>query len=126
MYVYSPAMIVCEKLRAICQQMDPYRVKVQKHKAKRARDFLDIHLICEARNILPSDLSFRSTLEKVFAVKQVPLDLLADIEQERDYHESDFVAVRATVANSSNLREFEFYFQYVLDFVKQLEAFWDV
>lgn len=125
-YVYSPAMIVCEKLRAICQQMDPYREMVQKHKAKRARDFLDIHLICEARNILPSDLSFRSTLEKVFAVKQVPLNLLAFIEHERDYHESDFVAVRATVANSSNLREFEFYFQYVLEFVKKLEAFWDV
>ncbi len=47
-YVYSPAMIVCEKLRAICQQVDTYREKVKKHKAKRSRDFLDIYQICEA------------------------------------------------------------------------------
>lgn len=125
-YVYSPAMIVCEKLRAICQQIDTYREKVQKHKAKRARDFLDIQQICEAEKICPKDNSFRSTLRKVFDVKDVPLGLLECIEQERDYHESDFVAVKATVANSGNLNEFAYYFQYTLEFIKKLEAFWNV
>lgn len=125
-YVYSPAMIVCEKLRAICQQIDSYREKVQKHKAKRARDFLDIHQICEAEKICPKESSFRSTLRKVFAVKDVPLSLLESLEQEREYHESDFVAVKATVANADNLNDFAFYFQYTLEFVKRLEAFWNV
>jgi hypothetical protein len=118
-------MIVCEKLRAICQQIDVYRKKVQKHKAKRARDFLDIQQICEAEKICPKDNSFRSTLSKVFAVKDVPLNLLESLEQEREYHESDFVAVKATVANSKSLKEFEFYFKYTLNFINQLEAFWD-
>jgi predicted nucleotidyltransferase component of viral defense system len=125
-YVYSPAMIVCEKLRAICQQIDSYREKVQKHKAKRARDFLDIYQVCESEKICPQDHSFRSTLGKVFAVKDVPLNLLESLEQERAYHEPDFIAVKATVASSYKLQEFEFYFQYTLDFVSKLEAFWNV
>ena len=125
-YVYSPAMIACEKLRAICQQIDTYREKVKKHKAKRARDFLDIYQICEAEKINPLDESFKLTLAKVFDAKEVPLNLLERIEGEREHHESDFVAVKATVANSSNLEDFEFYFQYTLELVKKLEAFWNV
>lgn len=125
-YVYSPAMIVCEKLRAICQQVDAYRERVKKHKAKRARDFLDIYQICEAEQIKPMEISFRSTLAKIFAVKNVPLSLLERIAEEREYHEPDFVAVKATVANSSNLNDFAFYFQYTLEFIKKLESFWNV
>lgn len=125
-YVYSPAMIVCEKLRAICQQTEPYLKKLKKYKARRARDFLDIYQICQAENIFPTDEKFRSTLQKVFAVKQVPLHLLELIEQERDHHEPDFVSVKDTVANASELKDFGFYFQYTLDFVRQLEAFWDM
>lgn len=41
-YGQSPPMFVCEKLRAICQQMDEYRAAVKKHLALRARDFVDI------------------------------------------------------------------------------------
>jgi len=125
-YVYSPAMILCEKLRAICQQIDSYREQVKKHKARRARDFLDIQQICETHQVNPRNEAFRSTLERVFAVKKVPLNLLARIVDERDFHEPDFVSVKATVANSGNLKDFDFYFQCTLDFVSKLEAFWDV
>jgi hypothetical protein len=43
-FVYSPEMIVCEKLRAICQQMEEYGSIVKRSRAgsARARDFLDI------------------------------------------------------------------------------------
>ncbi len=42
-YVYTPAMIVIEKLRAICQQMPEYRPR--RHPRPRARDFYDIHAV---------------------------------------------------------------------------------
>lgn len=125
-FVYSPAMIVCEKLRAICQQIDGYRDKVKKHKAKRAKDFFDIYQICEAGQIDPSAEEFKSILTNVFHIKRVPLNLLGLIEGEREYHESDFVAVKATVSNSISLNDFEFYFQYTLELTKKLEALWNV
>jgi len=45
-YVYTPVMIVCEKIRAICQQMLEYRQVVRKqYGAARARDFFDIYVL---------------------------------------------------------------------------------
>jgi len=124
-YVYSPMMIVCEKLRAICQQMDDYREIVKKHKARRAKDFLDIYLLNESYPIDPKRNEVRATLEGMFAAKQVPLRLLSNIASEKLHHEPDFVSVLATVANSKTLKSFDFYFEYVLDFVADLKSFWD-
>jgi hypothetical protein len=42
-YVYPPAMLAIEKLRAICQQMPEYGMRG--HRTARARDFYDIHQI---------------------------------------------------------------------------------
>lgn len=46
-YVYTPLMVVYEKLRAICQQMDEYVKMVGTHKRGRAKDFFDIYTILE-------------------------------------------------------------------------------
>src|SRR5208282_1935951 len=57
-FVYSPAMMVCEKLRAICQQMVEYGPVVKRKRAgrARARDVLDIHtLVVERRLDMSSD-----------------------------------------------------------------------
>jgi Nucleotidyl transferase AbiEii toxin, Type IV TA system len=45
-YVYSPVMIICEKLRAICQQMPEYGPIIKRDRAGSARpkDFLDIYV----------------------------------------------------------------------------------
>jgi len=57
-YGQSPPMFVCEKLRAICQQMDEYREAVKKHQALRARDFVDIYVVADFFRI---DLALRPT-----------------------------------------------------------------
>ncbi len=49
-YVYSPAMLALEKLRAICQQMPEYPIRIAK--TARARDFYDIHTIIEESEII--------------------------------------------------------------------------
>src|ERR1022692_3426816 len=45
-YVYTPEMMVAEKLRAICQQMPEYST-IRKHPTPRARDFLDIYALVD-------------------------------------------------------------------------------
>lgn len=46
-YVYTPIMIVYEKLRAICQQLEDYQDIIPTHRTPRARDFFDIYTICQ-------------------------------------------------------------------------------
>ena len=45
-FVYTPAMVVCEKLRAICQQMPAYGRVIHRTRpgSARARDFVDIYV----------------------------------------------------------------------------------
>ena len=114
-HVYSLESIVCEKLRAICQQMPAYRKKVKSHDGSaRARDFFDIYNTLERFD----DLTTKENLEilfKVFKAKRVDLELLAEIPDYREYHREDFAAVRDTVADDVDLRDFDFYFDYVVE-----------
>jgi hypothetical protein len=122
-YCYTPLMVICEKLRAICQQMPEYAYSVKKHRSARARDFVDIHVLAEQYSSL--DLAgeeMRQMLRKIFAVKRVPLGLLGHIAEFRDYHSQDFGAVKATVKSGSQLREFDFYFDFVINIVDCLKA----
>jgi len=71
-FVYSPEMIVCEKLRAICQQMPEYGPVINRAGVgkERARDFIDIHalMIKFGINIATEDTSYM--LERMFAAKK--------------------------------------------------------
>lgn len=119
-YVYTPTMVVCEKIRAICQQMPSYSRLVRKHQAPRARDFFDIH---ETIRHFGIDLFTRESTEllrSMFQAKRVPLDLLHTIERERDFHRQDWDAVRDTVDPRINLREFDFYFDFVVNLCRKL------
>jgi hypothetical protein len=47
-YVYTPLMVIYEKLRALCQQVEYYSTHiVSTHRRGRARDFFDIYSILE-------------------------------------------------------------------------------
>ena len=124
-YTYSPSMFVCEKLRAICQQMPAYVQLVHNHPSARSRDFLDIYLVAEAFPQDPSSSEFRSLLRSTFNAKRVPLSLLNEIARSRDFHSDDFVSVVDTVKPGQNIQAFNFYFEYVLRFYERLESFWD-
>jgi predicted nucleotidyltransferase component of viral defense system len=118
-YVYTPAMIAAEKLRAICQQMPEYQVLRRPGKA-RARDFYDIHLLVTKAGVdLRSDLDL---LRKIFAAKDVPLPLLSKISETREFHRPDWPAVIASV--NETVEEFDFYFDFVLSEVSRLQSLW--
>ena len=73
-FVYTPAMIAIEKLRAICQQMEAYQKR--KNRQPRARDFYDVHLISgEGKTDLTSHEN-RELIRPVFTAKAVPVSLL--------------------------------------------------
>jgi hypothetical protein len=86
-YVYSPEMIVIEKLRAVCQQMADNTVTRNK---TRASDFYDIYQVVNERGV---DIGAKDNLNlfgHIFCAKQAPLKLLSQIRDCREFHELDW------------------------------------
>jgi hypothetical protein len=124
-YVYTPVMLVYEKLRALCQQMEAYCAIVPSHRPRaRGRDFFDIYIFIEKRELLTAlhDPANLDLLEKIFAAKKVPIKLLSLIREEAEFHRLDFQAVMATVAADYDLKDFDFYFDYVVQLIESLKS----
>lgn len=118
--VYTPEMLAIEKLRAICQQMPDYHLRG--HQTPRARDFYDIHSVITGANVeLRTPTNVQLTRD-IFAAKEVPLILISRIQQHREFHKQDWPAVEVTT--SGKLEEFDFYFDFVVDQTRVLEALW--
>lgn len=58
----------------------------------------------------------------VFAKKNVPLDLLALISDDREFHRQDFISVQATVKPGVRLYEFDHYFDRIVELAATLES----
>jgi hypothetical protein len=113
-------MIVLEKLRAICQQTEEYTEIIETHKPRgRAQDFFDIYVILESFSELnlTSQKSI-SNLKEIFKIKKVPLSILKQLENYREFHRGSFTAVTDTVFKSDQLKNYDFYFDYVLEKVE--------
>jgi hypothetical protein len=127
-YVYSPVMIVCEKLRAICQQMPEYGPFIKRDRAgsARPRDFVDIFVLMEALHLDLTTDQAAQILKSMFDVKKVPLAFLSKVADVYEFHRAGFAAVEATVTPGFDLQEFRFYFDYVLALIDKLKPTWDV
>lgn len=124
-YVYGPEMIVFEKLRAICQQMPEYsEIVISPSRSARARDFYDIYTVLENFQVDFKKADNKELLRCIFQAKKVPLELLGKINQYREYHREDFIAVENTVKQRDKLKDFDFYFDYVLEIISELKTFW--
>lgn len=119
-YVYTPEMIVIEKLRAICQQMPEYPHKG--YPSARARDFYDIHSAITRLGVDLADKSNLNLARNMFAAKHVPVSLLPKIREQREFHRPDWTSVRDS-ANDA-VGAFDFYFDFVLDEVERLKSLW--
>lgn len=127
-YVYSPVMIVCEKLRAICQQMPEYGPIIKRGRAggARPRDFVDIFVLVDALKLDLGAEKAQQILRSMFEVKKVPLAFLGKVPEVYDFHLAGFPAVQATVAPGFKLKEFRFYFDYTLELIGRLKPVWNV
>lgn len=125
-YVSSTMMIACEKLRAICQQMEAYGPIVKRSERRRggqrARDFFDIYTLVEGQGL---DLTASKAIDmtrEMFALKRVPLEFLGQIGEQREFHLQGFQSVQATVAPGVELQKFDFYFDYVVNLATRVLA----
>lgn len=118
-YVYSPLMIVYEKLRAICQQDNEYKKSERVSITPRARDFFDIHSILEHNH---DDYLYEKTKEidnlkmitEIFRLKKVPLTSLDTINANREFHRESFTDVKDTITDQTNVESYDYYFDYVV------------
>ena len=119
-HVYAPEMIALEKMRAICQQMPSY--EPNRTPTARARDFFDIHLIINATGIDLSSAANRELTSNIFAAKEVPLELMQSIAEQREFHRPDWDSVRASV-DQEGLQDFDYYFDFVVQQVELMQPF---
>ncbi|MDA2912495.1 nucleotidyl transferase AbiEii/AbiGii toxin family protein [Acidobacteriia bacterium AH_259_A11_L15] len=119
-YVYTLPMIAIEKFRAICQQMDEYPHRA--HPTVRARDFYDIYCIVTDGHVDLTTDDNLNLFRDMFAIKEVPLDLIRKIPDYREFHRLDWPSVEASV--SGELKSYDFYFDFVIGEKDRLKAFW--
>lgn len=115
-YVYTPAMIAFEKLRAICQQTKEYADQIGKsHREGRARDFFDIYTVINALGVDLMSSENIQLCKSIFSAKEVPLSLIGKIRDYREQHKADFPIVQQTVRPGVKIHDFDFYFDYVAE-----------
>lgn len=127
-YVYSPEMIVCEKLRAICQQMPEYGEIIRRSGTgkQRARDFIDIEALIKKFDVDVGSERAKHMIVKMFELKRVPVKYLARIADMREFHALGFDQVKATMKPGVILKPFDYYCDFVVDQCKRLEPLWNV
>src|SRR5262249_12436874 len=98
-YVYSPAMIVAEKLRAIWQEVVDYGpiAKSARSGSQRARSFVDIHVLVTGLGIDLLSERNQQILQSMFEVKKVPLSFLGKIGSTFEFHAAGAASVKDTV-----------------------------
>lgn len=126
-YVYTPVMVIYEKIRAICQQTVHYEQVVKLNRRGRAKDFYDIVTIKDfigdpEQLFLPDNLAI---LKQIFAAKRVDPILLAHLEADRAFHEATFQEVRDAVYGNHQVEAFDFYFNEVLKLARRLKSLWN-
>lgn len=116
-YVYSPLMIACEKLRAICQQMKEYGpivMRTGRAGSPRARDFFDIYILVDRFKLDMTSEKALDMLEQMFAMKRVPIEFLDLLPEQREFHATGAQSLKDTIAPGETLESFDFYFDYVV------------
>jgi len=115
-YVYTPIMIIYEKIRAICQQLEEYSNYVKTRRTPRARDFYDIYTIIKRLPEIENELYATNNLDilkRMFEIKRVPINFLKIINLDREYHRDDFYSVKDTIFKKDETKDFDYYFDYV-------------
>ena len=120
--VYTRALLVLEKLRAICQQHPDYP---HREVGTRARDYYDIEQlwgkVINADNIVAFTEDCKNHLTMVFEAKEVPLRLLDRIF-DNDFLElqsKDWQQVKTTVENK--VEEFGYYQETLKDIIERIK-----
>lgn len=122
-YIYSPEMIVFEKLRAICQQLPGYTNIIPGYRARpRARDFYDIPMLVDQFHIQPATGENKQLIEAIFSAKRVPLQYIQEIKNNLNLHRGDWPNLLATLpaTERDEVNNFDQYAGYIIDLFELL------
>ncbi|SUN81229.1 Nucleotidyl transferase of uncharacterised function (DUF1814) [Streptococcus infantis] len=121
-YLYSPLMLVYEKIRASCQQLEDYKLVGNK---TRARDLYDIYKILTN----PKQANLREAvldqdnfyiLENIFKAKDVPLELMLKLDSKESDLAEDYKTKVIPQIASSETEDFDYIFFYNKDLFEKL------
>jgi predicted nucleotidyltransferase component of viral defense system len=119
--VYTPEMIILEKLRALCQSIPEYKEIVSSANVKgRARDFYDIWNICQYYEIDFTSNENKKLLKEIFSAKRVPVDFLNLIPNYKDLQKENWNSVEDTLSSDNN--GFDFYYDFVIDAIQKIKS----
>lgn len=118
--VYTPEMIVIEKLRALCQSIPEYQEIINTARIKgRARDFYDIWNICNQFSIDVNSSQNKELIKEIFKAKRVPVSFLNLLEEYKDLQRENWKSVEDTLGSEN--KGFDFYFDYVMKLVAEIK-----
>jgi predicted nucleotidyltransferase component of viral defense system len=124
-YVYSLKMIVIEKIRALCQQTAEYEAIIGTRTATaRSKDFFDIYTVLSETAIDINSNESHELIKAVFEAKRVPLYLIGELYKTREMHKQDFLVIKDTLKKGVPIKEFDYYFDYVIDKLEGLKSLW--
>ena len=113
-YLYSPLMLVYEKIRASCQQLEDYKLVGDK---TRARDLYDIYKTLTNKGqidlreaVLNQDNFY--ILENIFQAKDVPFELMLKLDSKKTELAEDYKAKVVPQIPAKEIEKFEFLFSY--------------
>lgn len=118
--VYTPEMIVIEKLRALCQSIPEYQEIINTARIKgRARDFYEIWNICNQFSIDVNSSQNKELIQEIFKAKRVPVSFLNLLEEYKDLQRENWKSVEDTLGSEN--KGFDFYFDYVMKLVGEIK-----
>ena len=120
LFVYTPEMIIIEKLRALCQSIPEYQQIVASASTKgRARDFYDIWNLYNEFAIDITSEENKVLINEIFKAKRVPLEFLTLIPNYKDLQAQNWSSVEDTLGTES--KGFEFYYNFTMQVIDKIK-----
>lgn len=120
-YLYTPIMIVYEKIRASCQQLPQYKIGSTK---ERARDLFDIYELLIHNDDLHDQMLSPDNiyiLKEMFKLKDVDFSLLLQINSYKKELFNDYQNnVLPQIRNEKDKQDFKFIFNFAEHLFKQI------
>jgi len=123
-HIYTPLMIVYEKMRALCQQLPQY--PLASTNKVRARDLYDIYTAIQKSD----SLSLREQIidpkniyivQEIFKVKEVSFKLIPEIINRKEEMRQNFEeVVRVQITDQRSVPDFDFLFDFNLELMMEV------
>jgi hypothetical protein len=86
----------------------------------RARDFFDIYTLITHFGVDLTKTENLDLLKNILAVKKVPIGFISKISDSKKLHEESYAQLKDTLMASERVKNFDFYFDFVLKLTAEI------